>query len=210
MCTFAMMILGEMCVLSLICNHVTACRFCAVRCVIIICFSLLFSNCSTLFIIFFLCLLFVLFSCFPLCEFCLCIVPPFVYSCLFSVCLQFCPALLPGGGPTAVNKYQYRIIPILFNISSNSTHPSTFSSTKLSGFLQLSPSIMCLHSQVQHNFSIPSHQPIKFEYAKLRGCDAVSNSRHLEPSASLRIQDLAVFLDVRTVMEPTQVGIATR
>jgi hypothetical protein len=37
-------ILGEMCVLSLIYSYVAACRFYAVRCVIIISFCLLFSN----------------------------------------------------------------------------------------------------------------------------------------------------------------------
>jgi len=40
------MILGEMCVSSLVYSYVAVCRFCAVR-YLIICFSLLFSNCST-------------------------------------------------------------------------------------------------------------------------------------------------------------------
>jgi hypothetical protein len=40
------MILGEMCVLSLIYSYVAVCRFCVV-CYPIICFSLLFSTCST-------------------------------------------------------------------------------------------------------------------------------------------------------------------
>jgi hypothetical protein len=38
------MILGEKCVLALIYIYVTVCRYCAVRCLIIICFYLLFSN----------------------------------------------------------------------------------------------------------------------------------------------------------------------
>ena len=38
------MIFGEMCVLSLIYIYVTVCMFCAVCCVIINCFYLLFSN----------------------------------------------------------------------------------------------------------------------------------------------------------------------
>ena len=40
-------ICGEMCVLSLIYSYLAVCTFCAVRCVIIICFCLLFSNYST-------------------------------------------------------------------------------------------------------------------------------------------------------------------
>jgi hypothetical protein len=40
------MILVEMCVLSMIYSYVAVCTFCAVRCVII-CFCLLFSNHST-------------------------------------------------------------------------------------------------------------------------------------------------------------------
>jgi len=43
------MILGEMCVLSLIYIYVAVCRFCAVHCLIIICFCLLFSNYSLTF-----------------------------------------------------------------------------------------------------------------------------------------------------------------
>jgi len=41
------MILGEMCVLSLIYSYVAVCTFCAVRCIIIVCFGLLFTNYST-------------------------------------------------------------------------------------------------------------------------------------------------------------------
>jgi len=38
---------GEMCVLSMIYSYATVCRYCAVRYLIIICFSFLFSNYST-------------------------------------------------------------------------------------------------------------------------------------------------------------------
>jgi len=38
------MILGKMCVLSFAYIYVAVCRFCTVRCVIIICFYLLFFN----------------------------------------------------------------------------------------------------------------------------------------------------------------------
>ena len=106
------MILGEMCVLSFAYIHVAVCTFCAVRCVIIICFYLLFSGYSAfVFLIFFLYLL----SCFVclfsiLCILCvcivLCIVSPFVYSCLFPTFVQVYRPLPPGGNPTAVNKYQ--------------------------------------------------------------------------------------------------------
>jgi len=41
------MILGEMCVVSLIYSHVAVCMFCAVRCVIIICLPFLFIYYST-------------------------------------------------------------------------------------------------------------------------------------------------------------------
>jgi len=47
------MILGEMCVLSLIYGYVAGCMFCAVRCVVIMCFSLLFSNYSSYVILIF-------------------------------------------------------------------------------------------------------------------------------------------------------------
>ena len=35
----------------------------------------------------------------------LCIVSPFVYSCLFPIYVQVCRPLTPGGNPIAVNKY---------------------------------------------------------------------------------------------------------
>jgi hypothetical protein len=39
-----------------------------------------------------------------LCVLCLCIVSPHVYSCLFSICVQFYRPLPPGGNPMAVKK----------------------------------------------------------------------------------------------------------
>ena len=64
------MILSEMCVFSLIYSYVAVCRFCAVLCLIIICFCLLFSNYWTcvfniLFMLAF-CFLFVIFCVFVL------------------------------------------------------------------------------------------------------------------------------------------------
>jgi hypothetical protein len=65
------MILGEMCVLSLTYGYVAVCTFCAVRCPIISCFSLLFPNYSTPVsqYYFYVCFL-VLYVCFLLCLFC--------------------------------------------------------------------------------------------------------------------------------------------
>ena len=46
-----------------------------------------------------------------LCVLCFCtvlfIVSLHVYSCLFSICVQFCQPLSPGGNPILVNKYVY-------------------------------------------------------------------------------------------------------
>jgi len=105
------MIVGEMCVLSLIYSYVTVCRFCAVCCIIIICFFLLFSNYSTYFLIFSLCLFFFAFFfsilwllCF---LFCFCIVLCTVSPCVPSLS-YFCVSLLTtatGWNPIAVNKY---------------------------------------------------------------------------------------------------------
>jgi len=43
------------------------------------------------------------------CVFCalyfMCIVSPFVYSCLFPICIQVYRPLPPGGNPIAVNEY---------------------------------------------------------------------------------------------------------
>jgi len=89
--------------------------FCAVRCVIVTCFSWLFSNYSTyVLLICFVCLYFVLFvSLFPiLCILCfctlLCIVSLSVYGCLSPITVQFYRPLAPGGNPIAVNKYIIR------------------------------------------------------------------------------------------------------
>ena len=48
-----MKIFGEMCVFSLIYSYVAVCMFCAVRCVIIICFCLLFylQLCSSMYVL---------------------------------------------------------------------------------------------------------------------------------------------------------------
>jgi hypothetical protein len=104
------MILGEICVLTLIYVYVAVCRFCAIRCANIICFYLLYSNYSThVFNILFMFV--VLFSCFfsILCILCfcivLCIVSPLAYSCLFPIFVQVYRPLPPGGNPIAVNKY---------------------------------------------------------------------------------------------------------
>ena len=42
------------------------------------------------------------------CGFCigLCIVSPFIYSCLFPIVVQVYRPLPPGGNPVAVNKYR--------------------------------------------------------------------------------------------------------
>ena len=80
------MIFGEMCVLSLIYSYVVVCRFCAVRCLIIICFPLLSANYSTYVfnILFYVCFL-VLYVCFLFCVLCV--------SVLFVYCLFFCMQL---------------------------------------------------------------------------------------------------------------------
>ena len=58
------MILGELCVLSLIYCFVVVCGLCAVRCLIIVCVSLLFSNYRTyVFLTFLLYMFFVLYFC---------------------------------------------------------------------------------------------------------------------------------------------------
>jgi len=109
-------ILGEMCVLSPIYIYVAVCMFCAVRCVIIICFSFLFYNHSPYaFLIFLLCLFsrfVILFS--ILCIKCrcivLCTVSPFVYSCLFPIFVQVYRPLAPGGKPTALSHHLQRLL----------------------------------------------------------------------------------------------------
>jgi len=91
------------------CSYVAVRRFCAVRCLIIICLSLLFSNYSAyVFLIFFLYSFLVLYVRFLFCVFCflcfLCIFSPFVYSCPFPNSVQVYRPLPPGGNPIAVNK----------------------------------------------------------------------------------------------------------
>jgi hypothetical protein len=93
------MIWVEMCVLSLIYIYVAVCRFCAVSCVIIICFSFLFT-----FYVYFP----ALYVCFLFCAFVLfCVLFTFVYSSLFPVFVQVYQTLPPSGNPTAVNKYHH-------------------------------------------------------------------------------------------------------
>ena len=106
--------------------YVAVRRFCAVSCLIIICFSLLFSNYSTyVFLIFLLCL----FYCFVylfyiLCILCfcnvLCTVSPFVYRCLFPIFVQVYPPLPPDENPTAVHKYHIMYVSFLI-LSSNTS-----------------------------------------------------------------------------------------
>ena len=103
-------IFDEICVLSLIYSYVAVCRFYAVRCFIIICFSVLFSNYSTyVFLIFFLFSFFCFVSLFSvLFILCFCIVCVlfllFLYSSLFLIFLHMYRPLSPAGNPVAVNK----------------------------------------------------------------------------------------------------------
>jgi hypothetical protein len=112
-------IFGVMCVLSWIYSY-KVCMWVTVQYVLLshsliaICsmsfaFWYVLINCS----LFFNCLL-CLFSCFVrfasiLCVLCFCIVSPHVYSCLFSICVQFSWPLPPGRNPSAVNKYHHTI-----------------------------------------------------------------------------------------------------
>jgi len=78
---------GEICVLSLIYSYVVVCRFCAVRCLIIICFPLLFYNYSTcvfniLPMFVFLFCTFVFYFVYSEFLYCWCTVSPFVQSSL--------------------------------------------------------------------------------------------------------------------------------
>ena len=100
---------GEICVLSLLYSYVAVCMFCAVRCLITICFFLLFYNYSiNVFNIHFMfvCLFSIFFY---FCILCFYIVYTFVYSCLSIIFVQVSWPLPPGGNPIAVNKYH--IIP---------------------------------------------------------------------------------------------------
>ena len=109
-----------MCVLALICNYVAVRNFCAVGCAIFICFSFLFANYSTCFLVFFL----GLFSCYVLLFYILCILCFFIilisfcvlflyFCCLFPNFVQVYWPLPPRGKSIAVNKYHiisYHII----------------------------------------------------------------------------------------------------
>jgi hypothetical protein len=75
-------IFGEMCVFSLIYSYVAVCMFCAVRCVIIICFYLLLSKYSTYVVQYSFYVCFLLYFCFLFCVFC-------VFVC-FVYCFSFC------------------------------------------------------------------------------------------------------------------------
>ena len=123
------MILGEMYLLSLIYSSVAVCMFCAVPCVIIICFYLLFFNYSTCVFLTFFCVCFlVLYICclFVYSVLCivLCIVSPSVYRCLVPIFVQVYWPLPPAGNPIAVNKYHissyllYTVLPSIFWSSS--------------------------------------------------------------------------------------------
>ena len=87
----------------IITRYVAVCRFCAVCCLFVICFTLLFSNYTThVFLIFLVCLFSAL--CIPCFFIVLFIVSPSVYSCLFPIFVQFHRPLPPAGNPNAVNK----------------------------------------------------------------------------------------------------------
>ena len=109
------MISDEICVLWLIYSYVAVCWFCAVRCLIIICFSLLFYNYS----INVLCLVLYVFS--ILCILCFCIVLYIAYTCLFPVFLQISTSL--SGHPTAGNKHHIKPVP--YGQSKNIRHQRT-------------------------------------------------------------------------------------
>jgi len=111
-----------MCVLSLICVYVAVCRFGAVRCVIIDRFYLLLSNYSTYVILnyFYVCflVLYVNFLYFVVCFLIvMCIVSPFVDSCLFLIFVRVYWPLHPGGIQFAINKYHIISYHISYNIS---------------------------------------------------------------------------------------------
>jgi len=88
-----------MCVLSLIYSYVTVCRFCAVCCPIIICFSVLFTNYSTMYFFNILCMFVICFEFF--CLFCEFSVFVLLWYCFFF-CMQlslsyYCTSLLTVG-----------------------------------------------------------------------------------------------------------------
>ena len=97
------MVLSDMCVLSLIYSYVALCRFCAVRCLIIIGFDF-YSLIIRLVMFNILFMFFALYFC--ILRFCiaLCIISPIVYSCLFPICVQVYRPQPPAGNQIAVNK----------------------------------------------------------------------------------------------------------
>jgi len=96
-------------ILSFIYSYVAVCRFCAVRCLIIICFSLLFSNHSTyVFNILFILVVYFLYSVF---LYCFVYFSPFVYSCLILIFVQVCRPLPQSGKQIAVKIFiSYHVI----------------------------------------------------------------------------------------------------
>jgi hypothetical protein len=100
-----------MCVLSTNYSYVFVGRFCAVRYIIIIRFSLSFSNYSTygLVIFFYICfLLCILVFCFVYFVFLYCFVYFFLLlCCLFRIFVQVNRTPPPGGKTIAVNKYNH-------------------------------------------------------------------------------------------------------
>jgi hypothetical protein len=109
------MVFSKMWAFSWVYSYVAVCRFRAVRCLIIICFCLLFSNYSTYV---FLNILLMFVPILGILCFCidLCIVSPFVYICLFRILALVYRPLLPGGNPIAVKNiisYRYVLVYIL-------------------------------------------------------------------------------------------------
>jgi hypothetical protein len=104
-------IFGEIYTLLFIYSYVAVCRFCVIRCFIIICFPLLFSNYLTyvfnipLMSVFLFCI-FVFYFVYSVLLYCFVYYFSFsIYSCPIHIFVQvYCPLPL-GGDPTAVNKY---------------------------------------------------------------------------------------------------------
>jgi len=95
-------------VLSLIYSYVVVCRFCAPRCLITVCLSLLFFHYQTyVFLIFFLCVFFCFVNLLSiLCILCFCVFCaffPFVYGYLFPIFVQVYRPLPQGRNLIALN-----------------------------------------------------------------------------------------------------------
>ena len=97
-------ILGKICELSSIYSNVAVCTFCAVRRVIISCFSSLFSNYLT-YVLFSILCMFVFYCVYFVILYCTSIVSPLVYSCLFPIFIQVYRPPPPSWNPISVNKY---------------------------------------------------------------------------------------------------------